>query len=110
MNLNETTVESAALTPFGEPDYAIDHGPHIAPGESAAERDSFGDVVLEVRVPHLRPPARHAAAKAPLRRVAGERRRAVSLARSLTSSQRGYHKDTLPDAPGFRASSDGVGR
>ena len=48
--LNESTVEDAALTWFGELGYAIGHGPHIAPGEPAAERDSFGDVVLIARL------------------------------------------------------------
>ena len=44
--LNESIVEDAALTWFGELGYAIAHGPHMAPGEPAAERDSFADVVL----------------------------------------------------------------
>ena len=44
--LNESHVEEAALSWFGELGYAIGHGPDIAPGESAAERDSFADVVL----------------------------------------------------------------
>ncbi len=48
--LNESHVEEAALTWFGELGYAIGHGPHIAPGESAAERESFGDVVLVGRL------------------------------------------------------------
>ena len=30
--------------------YAVGHGPHLAPGEPAAERDSFGDVVLVGRL------------------------------------------------------------
>ncbi len=38
MNLNESVVEDAALTWFGELGYAIGHGPHLAPGETAAER------------------------------------------------------------------------
>ena len=46
MALNESHVEEAALTWFGELGYAIAHGPHMAPGESASERDLFGDVVL----------------------------------------------------------------
>lgn len=48
--VNESIVEDAALTWFGELGYAIGHGPHIAPGELAAERDSFGDVVLVGRL------------------------------------------------------------
>ena len=45
MSLNESTVEDAALTWFGELGYAVGHGPQLAPGEPAAERDSFGEVV-----------------------------------------------------------------
>ena len=50
MSLNEAIVEDAALTWFGELGYAVGHGPQIAPGEPAAERDSFGEVVLAVRL------------------------------------------------------------
>jgi len=46
MSLNESHVEGAALDWFGELGYAVGHGPQIAPGEPAAERDSFGEVVL----------------------------------------------------------------
>ena len=51
MPFTESTVEDAALSWFRELGYGIGHGPHLAPGEPAAERDSFGDVVL---VGHLR--------------------------------------------------------
>jgi type I restriction enzyme R subunit len=50
MSLNESIVESAALEWFGELGYAALHGPHLAPGEPAAERDSFGEVVLAGRL------------------------------------------------------------
>ena len=50
MSLNESIVEDAALEWFGELGYAVGHGPHLAPGEPAAERDSFGDVVLAGRL------------------------------------------------------------
>ena len=50
MSLNESIVEDAALEWFGEPGYAVGHGPHLAPGEPAAERDSFGEVVLAGRL------------------------------------------------------------
>jgi len=50
MSLNESIVEDAALEWFGELGYAIGHGPHIAPSEPAAERDSFGEVVLVGRL------------------------------------------------------------
>ena len=50
MSLNESIVEDAALEWFGELGYAIGHGPQLAPGEAAAERDSFGEVVLVGRL------------------------------------------------------------
>jgi type I restriction enzyme R subunit len=50
MSLNESHVEVTALEWFGELGYAVGHGPHLAPGEPAAERESFGDVVLEGRL------------------------------------------------------------
>ena len=42
MSLNEFHVEAAALDWFQELGYAIAHGPHLAPGEPAAERESKG--------------------------------------------------------------------
>ena len=50
MSLTESIVEDAALTWFGELDYAVAQGPQIAPGEMAAERKSFADVVLVARL------------------------------------------------------------
>ena len=50
MSLNESIVEDAALEWFGGLGYAVGRGPHIAPGEPAAERDSFGEVVLVGRL------------------------------------------------------------
>ena len=46
MSLNESIVEEAALEWFGDPGYAVGHGPQLAPGEPAAERQFFGEVVL----------------------------------------------------------------
>ncbi len=49
MSLNESIVEDAALTWFGElvpQAREVGHGLHLAPGEPAAERDGFGEVVL----------------------------------------------------------------
>ncbi|MFM9959840.1 MAG: type I restriction endonuclease subunit R, partial [Planctomycetaceae bacterium] len=48
--LNEATVEDAALSWYDELGYAVASGPDIAPGEAAAERQSFGDVVLVGRL------------------------------------------------------------
>jgi len=77
MSLNESIVEDAALEWFGEqcrvaptliPAFSqgekesVGHGPHLAPGEPAAERDSFGEVVL---VGRLREAIRRPAAAGP---------------------------------------------
>jgi GxxExxY protein len=50
MSLTESIVEDAALTWFRELGYEVGHGPQMAPGEPAAERDSFGDVLLVGRL------------------------------------------------------------
>jgi type I restriction enzyme, R subunit len=50
MTLNESTVEDAALSWFSDLGYAVANGLHIAPGEPAAERASFGDVILVARL------------------------------------------------------------
>jgi hypothetical protein len=50
MSLNESIVEDIALGWFGELGYAVGHGPHLAPGEPAAERDGFGEMVLVGRL------------------------------------------------------------
>ena len=60
MSLNESIVEEAALTWFGELGYAVGHGPQLAPGEHAGstltpalsqrEREGYGEVVLVGRL------------------------------------------------------------
>lgn len=50
MTLNEAIIEDAALSWFRDLGYAVGHGPQMAPGEPAAERDSFGEVVLVGRL------------------------------------------------------------
>jgi len=50
MSLNESIVEDAALTWFGELGYAVGRGPQFAPGEPARERGGFGEVVLVGRL------------------------------------------------------------
>jgi len=50
MSLNESIVEDAAMSWFEELGYAVGHGPQLAPGEVATERESFGDVVLVGRL------------------------------------------------------------
>jgi type I restriction enzyme R subunit len=46
----ESTVEEAALSWFGEIDYAFLAGPDIAPDQLAAERANFGEVILAGRL------------------------------------------------------------
>ena len=48
--LNEAHIEEAALAWFEALGYAIKHGPEIAPGEAAAERTDYGQVILEERL------------------------------------------------------------
>lgn len=75
MSLNESHIEDAALTWFGELGYAVGHGPHLASGEPAADRESFGDVILTGRLreaiqrlnPSIRKEAREDALKKVLR-------------------------------------------
>ena len=50
MTITESLIEEATLQWFGELGYAALHGPMLAPGELAAERDSFRDVVLGARL------------------------------------------------------------
>ncbi|MDX1963934.1 MAG: type I restriction endonuclease subunit R [Pirellulales bacterium] len=50
MTLTESTVEAAALEWFSQLNYATLAGPSLAPGEPAAERASFGDVILADRL------------------------------------------------------------
>jgi hypothetical protein len=47
---SESIVEEAALAWFGELGYSVVAGPQIAPGEPAAERASYEQVVLEGRL------------------------------------------------------------
>jgi type I restriction enzyme R subunit len=50
MWLNESAVEEATLSWFSKLGFAVSHGLRIAPDESAAERNSFTDVVLVGRL------------------------------------------------------------
>ena len=90
MSLNESIVEDAALEWFGELGYAVGHGPHLAPGEPAAERDSFGEVVLVGRlreaIRRLNPAIPEEAREEALRKVLR-----VGTP-SLTQTNRAFHK------------------
>ena len=50
MSLNESIVEYATLDWFEELGYAVGNEPQLAPGEPAAERDSFVGVMLVGRM------------------------------------------------------------
>ncbi len=90
MALNESIVEGAALDWLKELGYSIGHGPHLAPGEPAAERDSFGDVVLVGRlreaIHRLNPKVPDEAREDALRKVL----RVASP--SLIQTNRAFHK------------------
>ena len=49
-NLTESVVEQAALEWFRALDYQVSFGPSIAPGEPAAERETYEQVLLEGRL------------------------------------------------------------
>ena len=48
--INESVIEQAALAWLESLGYAILYGPEIAPGEASAEREHYGQVVLERRL------------------------------------------------------------
>ena len=90
MTLNESHVENAALEWFGEMGYEVGHGPQLAPGEPAAERDSFGEVVLVGRlreaIRRLNPAIPEEAREEALRKVLR-----VGTP-SLTQTNRAFHR------------------
>lgn len=90
MMLNEAIVEEAALSWFGELGYAIGHGPNMAPGEPAAERGSFGDVVLMGRlreaIGRLNPAIPEDARREALRKVL------LPETAAITSNNRAFHR------------------
>jgi type I restriction enzyme R subunit len=90
MPLTESIVEDAALTWFGDLGYAVGHGPQMAPGEPAAERESFGEVVLIGRlreaIRQLNPSIPEEAREEALRKVL----RVVTP--SLVQTNRAFHQ------------------
>jgi type I restriction enzyme R subunit len=88
--LNESIIEDATLEWFGELGYSIGHGPQIAPGEPAAERESFGEVVLVGRlreaIRRLNPAMPEEAREEALRKVL----RVATT--SLTQTNRAFHR------------------
>lgn len=97
MKINESFIEEATLQWFGELGYAALHGPTLAPGELASERDSFGDVVLVGRlreaIGRLNPAIPEEACEDALRKV-------LRVATpSLTQTNRAFHtmlRDGVP--------------
>jgi type I site-specific restriction-modification system R (restriction) subunit len=90
MSLNESIVEDAALEWFGELGYAIGHGPHLAPGEPAAERESFSEVVL---VGRLREAIRRLNGAIPEDAREDALRKVLRVGTpSLTQTNRAFHK------------------
>ena len=89
-SFTESIVEDAALEWFGELGYSVGHGPQLAPGEAAAERDSFGEVVLVGRLREaiwrLNPAIPEEAREEALRKV-----RRVGTP-SLTQTNRAFHR------------------
>ena len=90
MRLTESDVEEVALAWFSELGYGVGYGPHIAPGEPAAEREAFGDVVLVQRlrdaVARLNPIIPAEACDEAVRKV-------LRVATpSLTQSNRAFHR------------------
>ena len=73
VGVRESTVEAAALEWFAEVGWEVRFGPFIAPGEVAAERASYEEVVLTRRlaaaIDRLNPSAPAAAREDALRRV-----------------------------------------
>src|SRR5205823_13066949 len=90
MTLNESIVEDAALSWFKELGYSVAHAPHLAPGETAAERSSFGDVVLISRlreaITRLNPAIPSDAREEALRKVLRHD------ASSLVGNNRAFHR------------------
>ncbi len=89
-NLVENDVELAARAWFQALDDSVVHGPHIAPSEPAAERDSFGEVVLAGRlreaIRRLNPVVPEEAREEALRKVL----RVTTP--SLTQTNRAFHR------------------
>jgi type I restriction enzyme, R subunit len=90
VTLNESIVEEAALEWFGELGYTVGHGPQLVPDEPAAERQSFGDVVL---VDRLREALRRLNRDIPEEAREDALRKVLRLATpSLVQTNRAFHK------------------
>src|SRR6266481_1402833 len=105
-NLTESIVEDAGLKWFSELRYAIAHAPHLAPGEIAAERQSFSDVVLVERlrqaIARLNPPIPADAREEALRKVLRHD------APSLVANNRAFHRMRREGVPVEYRRDDGT--
>jgi len=105
MSLNESHIEEATLEWLSELGYAIGHGPDMAPGEDASERDSFSDVVLKGRlreaINRLNPAIPEEAREEALRKVL---RHETS---SLIGNNRSFHHHLRDGVPVEYKRSDG---
>jgi len=89
-SLDESTVETAALSWFEEIAYEVAHAPRLAPGEITTERTSFSDVTLDGRlrdaIARLNPAIPSDARKEALRKVLRHD------APSLVGNNRAFHR------------------
>ena len=110
----ESVVEEAALDWFRDLGWSVLHGPDIAPGEPAAERDSYSDVILrdrlEAAIDSLNPDLPREAKEEALRKVL------LIDSPSLVLNNRTFHKmltDRIPvefqGEPSPRPSPNGRG-
>lgn len=105
MSLNESLIEEATLQWFEDLGYAEGHGPLIAPGEPAAERDSFGDVLL---VGRLREAIRRLNPAMPDEAREDAARKVLLVATpSLAQTNRAFHKMLRDGVPVEYSRSDG---
>jgi type I restriction enzyme R subunit len=89
-NLLENDVELAALDYFQQLGYSIVFGPHLAPGEPSAERNSFNEVVLgerlHVALSKLNPKVPVAALEDAFRKIT------IATSPNLITQNRAFHR------------------
>jgi type I restriction enzyme R subunit len=103
--MNESTVELATLDWLAALGYSVLHGPEIAPGEAAAERTHYGEVLLAGRLrmalarlnPHILPAA--------LEDV--QRRITIPESPSLLLNNRAFHRALVDGLPVEYLAGDG---
>src|SRR5262245_13084991 len=105
MRLDESTVETEALSWFGDIQYSAAHAQHLAPVEIASERSSFSDVVLAGRlrdaIERLNPTIPSDAREEALRKVLRHD------APSLVANNRAFHQMLRDGVPVEYRRNDG---